>query len=282
MKQFSNKDIENYYDQTEVHYRMHWKLDEGMGLHYGIWENDTKDLADAVLNTNRRLIAMGNILPTHYVLDAGCGIGGSSVYLAKHVGCRVEGITLSKKQTVTATDLGKRVGVSDKLRFTQQDYTATDFPAQTFDFAWCIESMETARDKALYFNEMHRILKTGGKILIADIFKPEPYDMSKEQDMQVMLNGWAMTDILALSELHEIANIHGFKVTKIDDVTTHVLKSVNIMYNKSIAGAVGTKVYNFFRKASYFSRIHYKTGFAQKKAYHQKKWGYYLIMIEKL
>jgi hypothetical protein len=97
-----------------------------------------------------------------------------------------------------------------------------------------------------------------------------------------MLNGWAMSDFLAISELHEVAGQYGFKVTKIVDVSANVLKSVNRMYLASLAGAVGTKVYNFFKKASYFSRIHYKTGLAQKKGYENKKWGYYLIRCEKL
>jgi tocopherol O-methyltransferase len=280
MKRFTNKDIENYYDQTEVHYRMHWKLDEGMGLHYGVWDENTKNLAEAVLNSNYRLMNLGEIKPTDYVLDAGCGIGGSSIYLAKNKGCRVQGITLSEKQVKTATDLAAKKGVGDKVTFSQQDYTSTNFPDNTFDIAWCIESMETATDKTLFFDEMKRILKPGGKILVADIFKPQGYDMSKEKDMQVMLNGWAMSDILSIDELHTTAEKSSFKVTKIDDVSKNVLRSVNKMYFASILGAVGTTAYNMVYNASYFSKIHYKTGFAQKKAYHQNKWGYYLICIE--
>lgn len=280
MKQFTNKDIENYYDQTEVHYRMHWKLEEGMGLHYGIWDDTTKNLAAAVLNSNYRLMTLGEIQPTDLVLDAGCGIGGSSVYLAKNMGCRVQGITLSEKQVKTATDLAARKGVGDKVQFSQQDYTATRFPDNTFDIAWCIESMETATDKTLFFKEMSRVLKPGGKILIADIFKPQSYDMSREQDMQTMLNGWAMSDILSIDELHTTAELNSFKVTKIEDVSKNVLRSVNRMYFASIIGAIGTKAYNMIYNASHFSKIHYKTGFAQKRAYHKNKWGYYLVVIE--
>ena len=280
MKLFSNKDIENYYDQTEVHYRMHWKLDEGMGLHYGIWEEHTKNLAEAVLNSNYLLMNMGGIKATDLVLDAGCGIGGSSVYLAKNMGCHIQGITLSKKQCETATKLANDKGVGDKVTFSQQDYTQTNFADNTFDFAWCIESMETATDKSLFFKEMRRILKPGGKILVADIFKPEPYDLKDEKDMQTMLNGWAMSDILSISELHETAKKASFEVTKIRDVSKEVLKSVKRMYFASILGAVGTKAYNMIYNASYFSKIHYKTGLAQKKAYHRHKWGYYLVMIE--
>ena len=46
MKTFTNKEVENYYDETEVHYRQFWKLDKNMGLHYGIWDDTTKNLSD--------------------------------------------------------------------------------------------------------------------------------------------------------------------------------------------------------------------------------------------
>ncbi|MBC7554118.1 MAG: methyltransferase domain-containing protein [Taibaiella sp.] len=281
MKLFSNEDIENYYDQTEIHYRMHWKLEEGMGLHYGIWDENTKNIAQAVLNTNHQLMTLGEIKPGDHVLDAGCGIGGSSIYLAKNKGCTVHGITLSKKQVVTASNLAKDLGVNDKVSFSQQDYNSTNFPSNTFDIVWCIESMETATDKKILFREINRLLKPGGKLLIGDIFKPEPYNINDEPDMQVMLNGWAMSDILSISGLHETAAATGMVVDKLQNVTDKVLKSVQRMYLAGRAGGIGAKIYNFFFKSSQFSRLHYKTGIAQKKAYDNKKWGYYLVVCRK-
>ena len=280
MKKFTNTDIVNYYDQTEVHYRMHWKLEEGMGLHYGIWDDKTKNLTEAVLNANHRLLTLGEIKATDKVLDAGCGIGGSSIYLSKNVGCKVQGITLSEKQVKTATKLVAGKGASEMVSFSQQDYTATNFPDSTFDVAWCIESMQTAQDKGLYFKEMSRVLKPGGRIVIADIFKPEAYNIDDEKDMQTMINGWAMSDILSIAELHDISRKYAFHVSKLEDVTKEVRKSVDRMYLASIIGMFGTKWYNLFHNASFFSKIHYKTGLAQKKAYKNKKWGYYLVVIE--
>ena len=280
MKKFTNTEIEDYYDQTEVHYRQHWRLDEGMGLHYGIWDEKARNLTDAILNTNYRLMNFGELKPTDHVLDAGCGIGGSSIYLAKNMGCTVKGITLSKKQVNTATGLAAKMGLSDKLQFSQQDYTATNFPDNTFDVIWCIESMETAHDKNAFYKEAHRLLKPGGRIVIADIFKPEAYHIDDEKDMQIMLNGWAMTDILSVKELHEVTAQNGITVKKMQDVSAEVKKSVDMIYYGSLLGMVFTKWYNLFHNASYFSRIHYKTGLAQKKAYSRKKWGYYLVMAE--
>lgn len=281
MKTFENKDVENYYDQTQVHYRMMWKLDEAMGLHYGIWDKGINNLKDAILNTNARLAALASLRAEHRGLDAGCGIGGSSIYLAKHIGCSMHGITLSRKQSETARATAAREGLSGQLEFSQQDYTATNFPDNHFDFAWCIESMQTASDKTKYFKEMRRVIKPGGHILIADIFKPQPYDITKEPDMQVMLNGWAMSDAISLPELHRFAGEYGFEVTRLEDVSRQVRRSVDRIYYASILGKIGTKLYNTFRKASYFSRIHYTTGFAQRKTFLQGKWGYYLVCLTK-
>ena len=96
-----------------------------------------------------------------------------------------------------------------------------------------------------------------------------------------MLNGWAMTDILSVGELNNLAKMDGFSVEKVVDVTKNIGKSVNAIYVASILGMFGTWAYNLYRRASYFSRIHYKTGLAQHKTYNKGKWGYYLMLLRK-
>jgi tocopherol O-methyltransferase len=281
MNQFTSTDIENYYDQTEIHYRMFWKLDEVAGLHYGIWDASTHSTSDAILNTNRYLLNLGNVSKDHKVLDAGCGIGGSSIYLAKNIGCKVHGITLSKKQSEKAALLAKKNNVSHLVEFSYANYLQTGFDVNNFDIVWAIESFGSAPDKSLFFKEMNRILKPGGKILFADTFKPKTFDISQNKTMQTMLNGWAISDILSIEELKLLAGNFNFEVTQIKDVTSKIRKSVKKIYYASILGFFGTKIYNFFKEASYFSRIHYTTGFAQRKAYKNGDWGYYLVVCEK-
>lgn len=280
MNNFTSTDVENYYNQTEVHYRRFWRLKEAAGLHYGIWDETTKNASKAILNTNKLLMNLGEIKKEHKVLDAGCGIGGSSIYLAKNIGCNVYGITLSKKQSETAKKLADKNNLEHLLKFSQVNYLKTSFEDNSFDIVWAIESFGSAPDKSLFFKEMNRILKPGGKILFADMFKPYNYAISENKTMQVMLNGWAISDILSIDELRELSEKYKFEMIQIKDVSKEIKKSVGIIYFASILGFFGTKIYNLFKKASYFSRIHYTTGFAQKKAYENGDWGYYLVVLQ--
>ncbi len=280
VKTFSEKDVSDYYDQTEVHYRMFWQLDQSMGLHYGIWEADTKSPADAILNVNKQLIELGDITSDMKVLDAGCGIGGSSIYLAKHIGCSCTGITLSAKQVASATELAKKNGVADKCSFFVHSYTDTPFEDNSFDIIWAIESFGSAQEKADFFREMKRVLKPGGKLLFADTFKPKPYSISESKVMQTMLNGWAISDILSVSEVETSGKDHGFSNIQIRDVSSKIKKSVSLIYYAGWLGMIGTKWYNLFNNASHFSKIHYKTGLAQKRAFYKNLWRYYLISMQ--
>jgi MPBQ/MSBQ methyltransferase len=102
------------------------------------------------------------------VLDVGCGIGGTSRYLAKKFGtdAQVTGITLSPMQVKRAQQLALEQNLPN-AKFHVMDALAMDFPANSFDLVWACESGEHMPDKKKYVEEMTRVLKPGGKIVIA-------------------------------------------------------------------------------------------------------------------
>ncbi len=276
---FSNQDIINYYDHTQPHYRQWWRMEESMGLHYGIWDDSTKTLSEAIVNTNAQLAAIGQISKEDKVLDAGCGVGGSAIYLAKKYGCKVTGITLSERQVKTATSFAEKRDVGHLTVFEIMDYTQTCFPDNHFDVVWAIESMQTATDKSLFFKEMERVLKPGGRLLIADVFKRGNWEISQSPVMQTMLNGWAMSDILSIPELVELSKKHNFATAQNRCATKEIMPSIKRYYRLAWLGMIGTVWYNLFHNATHFSKIHYKTGFAQYKGWKQGLWDYHLVLM---
>lgn len=102
------------------------------------------------------------------VLDVGCGIGGTSRYLASSLGpeSTVTGITLSPKQVERATALAKERGL-DNANFQVMDALAMTFPDNSFDMVWACESGEHMPDKKAYVEQMARVLKPGGVLVVA-------------------------------------------------------------------------------------------------------------------
>ena len=119
---------------------------------------------------NEVMMEAANIKSTDKVLDAGCGIGGSSIFLAEKIGCNVTGISLSEKQINKAKELAIKKKVEDKVDFKVMNYCATDFPDESFDIVWGCESICYADDKEQFIKEACRLLKPGGRLVVADGF----------------------------------------------------------------------------------------------------------------
>lgn len=102
------------------------------------------------------------------VLDVGCGIGGTTRYLADKYGpgTEVTGITLSPNQVARAQELAAAKGLSN-TNFQVMDALDMSFPDNSFDVVWACESGEHMPDKKKYVEEMARVLKPGGKLVVA-------------------------------------------------------------------------------------------------------------------
>jgi tocopherol O-methyltransferase len=101
------------------------------------------------------------------LLDVGCGIGGSTLYLANNYRTDATGITLSPAQAARATERARTAGVADHVRFQVADAQAMPFVDQSFDLVWSLESGEHMPSKQQFLQECVRVLKPGGRLIVA-------------------------------------------------------------------------------------------------------------------
>lgn len=275
---FKQEDVAEYYNTTLIHYEKWWNLKKSLSLHYGIWDDETKNFRQALLNTNFHLQQLAKITKNDHVLDAGCGVGGASIFLAKSAGCKVDGITLSQKQVDYANKAAQNSKVNDKVSFYLMDYTQTSYPNDTFDVIWACESISSAPDKTAFIKEAARILKPGGRLVMSDFFYANP-EAIPHKWMVKWGETWGISTFIAFDTFSKALQNSGFRNIETSDYTNKIYKSARRMYFTALMGAIPSELYNVTHPGvSRFAKTHYKCGFYQYKALQQGLWNYNIIV----
>ncbi|CAD6581854.1 MAG: hypothetical protein ASARMPREDX12_000687, partial [Alectoria sarmentosa] len=222
--------IKLHYEICSDYYYSLW----GEHIHHGYFIDpaDTKEVAQARLID---LLLERSQLPTgSQVLDVGCGIGGTSRFLAKNMGCSVTGITISGQQVKLAKELSsKEAGPVDgkveksgftglgngSVRFVELDaekmgdYFNESESNMSFDCVWISEAMSHLPDKELFFRNVSILLKSGGKLVVADWFKAEELtEAQMEADIKPIEDGMLLPGLNTQTEYVNYAKQAGLSV----------------------------------------------------------------------
>jgi len=273
--------IAEYYDKTLPFYKTFWHRDKSYALHYGFWDKTTKSLSEALLNENRFLAGLTEIKPKETILDAGCGVGGSAIWLAKNFDVKVWGITISRRQLEEAKRLAAMYRLKDKVEFDYQDYLHTKFPDNYFDIVWAIESVCHADNKKEFLKEAHRILKPKGRLIVADGFLKRSVRKSEEVAYKEFLEGFALPNIVKMSDFRSWMHEVGFNNIKFLDKTKAVDPSSRIMFRRVSLAYPIVKILHKFNLLPIVLFKNSRAGIAQRKLVKQGAAGYAAFYGEK-
>ncbi|NVK05449.1 MAG: methyltransferase domain-containing protein [Flavobacteriia bacterium] len=279
---FTNEEIVEYYNTTQNHYEAGWRLKTNLAMHYGIWYDSTKNLDEALMNTNRKVMELGGIKSSDRVLDAGCGVGGTSIFVHQNSGANVTGITLSQKQVDFGTKAIESRGISEGIDLQVQDFCKTTFADNTFDVIYAIESMCHAPNLEDFLKECYRILKPGGRLVVSDYFLTPKGGEKDHPVIRKWMDSWAMMSIDTDSNFEQYGKNQGFSSVTFHDFGDEVRKSSNRMYYGSMAFAINFELYNLTHpNVSRFAKGHYKSGIYQYKARKRGLWRYKMAVLTK-
>jgi ubiquinone/menaquinone biosynthesis C-methylase UbiE len=106
-----------------------------------------------------------------HTLDVGCGIGGTSRFVASRFGCRVTGVDLTPEFVSTGQSLCDWVGLSNQVELHQGDATAMPFTDESFDAAFMLHVGMNIANKAGLFSEVYRLIKPRAIFGIYDVMQ---------------------------------------------------------------------------------------------------------------
>ncbi|PNH02628.1 putative tocopherol O-methyltransferase, chloroplastic [Tetrabaena socialis] len=200
----------------------------GEHIHLGYYSDEElargylkKDFKQAKFDFVDEMLGFSGAKAPQKILDVGCGFGGTSRHLAKKFrDASVTGITLSPKQVARGTELAQQQGVTN-VKFQVMDALAMDIPDDTYDLVWACESGEHMPDKKKYVEEMTRVLKPGGTLVIACWCQREetpaaPFSPADKADLQFLYDEWAHPYFISIEEFGRLMNGTG----KLQAVTT--------------------------------------------------------------
>jgi len=118
-----------------------------------------------------------------------------------------------------ATELADEQNVHN-AKFSVMDALNMDYPDESFDIVWACESGEHMPDKEAYINEMMRVLKPGGKFVMATWCQRDdridPFDDKDRRDLNFLYEEWTHPYFISIEAYKELIN----KTGMMEDVRT--------------------------------------------------------------
>jgi SAM-dependent methyltransferase len=154
------------------------------------------------------------IEPSSSVLDAGSGVGASTVHLAQTLGCRVTGVTLEAEGVTAGYELARRHGVEDRVRFVRGDVRDVELPDASFDYILMECVLSILAGKAATLRRLYGLLRPGGRLGLSDVTVSGPLPPPL---LGVLATVGCVGGALSLAEYRIVLGDAGFAVEHSED-----------------------------------------------------------------
>jgi tocopherol O-methyltransferase len=175
-------------------------------------------------------VQMLNLHGGEDVLDAGCGHGGTLLYLARLLRCQGTGLTISLKQAQIARENAAKARLGDWVSFVVDDADTFQFPAKAFDLVWAMESSEHFGNKANFFHNVAHALRPGGQLLLA------AWTGSMEQPrVREVARVFLCPELWTAAQYTNAIVMAGMRVTQCENLTSQVVRTWKICKQRAQA-----------------------------------------------
>jgi tocopherol O-methyltransferase len=213
--------IQEHYDLASPYYEKLWSRH----LHHGYYETGKESKEEAAEKLIELLAERARIPVGARVLDVGCGIGGTSVWLAEKLACDVTGITISPVQVQMATHASRHL--KNRPAFLLDDANHLSVRG-TFDIVWAVEVISHLSDRANFFRRMAELLVPGGKFCEAAWLKSEGLSARDEEKYIRPIEEGMLVSLPNLSEYQKHIHDNNLRLLYYEDISSRVARTWDI------------------------------------------------------
>ncbi len=247
MRYNDKEKIREYYDLVSPYYQMFW----GEHIHHGYWIHGDETKEKAQIQLIEHLAQTAGIRPGCKILDVGCGLGGSSIHLAKNYKAEVTGITISPVQVEMARKAAASEGVNATFLLMNAESMKFD---ELFDVVWSVESVSHYQEISQFFSSAARSLKPDGIVAMTDWFKKENLEQRAHKQFISPIEKSMLVELHTMKDYEGWMGENGLQITKSEILNKNCAKTwdlcLDIIKDKTfwkLAAQNGEEFVNFLR-----------------------------------
>jgi len=189
--------VQRFYDLGSPYYFQVY----GEHIHDGYYITGKESKEQAQENLIRLLVEKARIKRGARILDVGCGVGGSSIWLAENFGATTTGITISPVQIEMAQKLAQEHKVNSSFLLMDAEEMHLSEP---YDVIWAVAVLSHFRNQKGFLRKATQFLNKRGKFIIFDWMVDE--DIGDAQDDRYIKS---VSEGMLLSSLYPNQHILG-------------------------------------------------------------------------
>jgi tocopherol O-methyltransferase len=195
----------------------------GRHIHDGYYFTGSESRQEAQENLIKLIAEKTGIKNGDKVLDVGCGVGGSSIWLAKNLGAVTTGITISPVQVEIAQKLARENDVNST--FFVMDAEDMRFDSK-FNVIWVVAAMTHFHDQEAFIKSASDYLGSKGKFAIFDWMSSEDVaDVLNDRYLKPVSEGMLLAGLYSINIYIEWFIKYGYRITYAEDVTRPTIKT---------------------------------------------------------
>jgi cyclopropane-fatty-acyl-phospholipid synthase len=215
----SRSNIHHHYDLGNDFYRL-W-LDQQLLYTCAYYPTADLSLEAAQIAKMEHVCRKLRLQPGQQVVEAGCGWGALSLYMAREYDVRVTAYNISHEQVKYARDRARQEGLSDRVEFVEDDWRSITGTYDAFVSVGMLEHVGT-KNYRLLGDVIHRSLRPDGPALIHSIGKnvAEPLDTWIERRI------FPGAEPPSLRQMMDIFEGHRLSVLDVENLRLHYAQTL--------------------------------------------------------